>query len=365
MEDLSEDQLLVPLSMLFGQKIAKFPGTLPVTIDSDNSQELRHGFVAALKANGTRCYCFVEANKLRLMNRKKQFMTFELEHTFENDYVFDCEYDAQLKMLLLFDTLLFNNRASLREDYLVRIRLACYFLAHVVPKTECKHFPKSIVQNPAPLPMGFDFARCWRTPHFVVQVKPTYRGEDAATLWHNRHLAHHPSDGIVFTRLWCAYRPFSDPTISVMKWKPHSTIDFLVEKLRPHANRFIPNEVYNPQFDLFHHPSNEQDCNVALLVLVDNKLLPFSFAKLPHALVVLCHTRVCEFQWDDTHDIFVWQMIREDKTTPNSLHTAVSCVRSTADNIQIEDLMPFFNVDTTQQPKQRRESESCEDETSH
>lgn len=345
MDVLMEERIFKALSALFGQKLKKFPGTLPVTIDRENQHELRHGFVASLKADGNRNLCILEGNKMRWMKRDKIVITFELTHTFENDFTFDVEWEPKSKMLLLFDTLLFNNINLIGADYLQRISLASHFLNHIVPQAECKSFPQTVITDPCPIALGSDLARCWKTPFCVVQVKPPYYGVDAAKLWNARHQMRYRSDGIIFTRLWCTYKPFSDPnSVSIFKWKPQNTIDFRMDKITS-KNRFVPKEVYHSKFDLFHHPDNESDCNVVLSVQDDAQtLFPFTFARVPDAIMLLCKGQVCEFMWNDDQNIWEFQMVRSDKPGPNYLPTVLSCCRSISQNIQIEELVELFGV---------------------
>ena len=288
---LTEEQLLLPLSILLDQKVTKFPGALPVSLDRQNLHTLRYGVVASLKADGERVFCFVTANRLVLMRRNNQFKSIPLLTPFSEEYIFDCEYIRELHLLLIFDTLLFANQPSWRLDYLQRVELALHFLSMCIPASERCVLDQGYVQDPKPLPSAYSYGTTWNMNGLMVQVKPPYAPDTVKTLWKHRHHVRYACDGIIFSRLWCTYRPFSDTVCSILKWKPCVTLDFVVRfcesnnqpillrlpPLSAHASlrsHSTDDSLVAPAsaFNIFSHPSDELRRNVLLEAAMERRV---------------------------------------------------------------------------------------------
>ena len=346
--DLTEEQLFAPLTALFNQKITKFPGTLPESLDSKNVQILRYGYVCALKADGDRVFCLLEGSKMRMLRRNKQYKTFGLSFDLQTDFIFDAEWIEDLHLLLLFDTLLFANQPCWRLNYTHRLELAKYFLTTMIPDVERHMYESCYIHDPPPLPSKYQHGVTWQSPSFQVQVKPVYAPEHVAQLWNNRSLMRYNCDGIIFTRLWCTYRPFCEPTQSVMKWKPCVTIDFYVAPLavKETVKPQIPS-----QFEPFICPENQSTCNVVLQSVHDGALCNFSYALIRKKVLELCLGKICEFRWNMDLSAWIVERARLDKTSPNTLVTVFACLQSICDKLEISDIAPLFD---TSQPLHRK-----------
>jgi len=340
-EAFGEEQLMAPLTKLFGQKITKFPGMMPTSVDRTNVSLLQFGYCASSKADGDAVLGFIHDNKLVLMRRNKQTKSFLLSTNFKKDFVFDGEYIAHRNRFLIFDTLVFQSEPLYRENYPIRIELANYFINELCPKTELHLYRNTIIADDTvkPLPSNYTHGITWKTETISLQVKPPYAAWDAAQLWYNRNLLPYGCDGIIFTRLWCGYRPFSEDLEAVLKWKEEVTADFLVKtnaKDKIACDQY-GNAIYLPQQWAF--PADCEQQNALLYSLYNADAVPVSSCVLINEEQKLLATnQICEFAWNKELCIWVWIRSRTDKLTPNNVHTVIACVKSMRDNITIEEI---------------------------
>lgn len=344
MRGIDKRQYLDPYCKLFEQRIQKFPGALPVAITKTNKVLLHYGFLCALKADGERVFAIVADTLLVLHYRDGHTTSFELSTKFQS-CLFDCEYISKTNTLLIFDTLICNERATTRLSIEQRIEIANFFLSCIVPRQEQGLDSQNMVESLEPIPTAYKWARVWKIPNGpCVQCKPLYNFHDVVTLWQDRKELPYPCDGIIFTRLLCAYSPFNQNPESVFKWKPNVTIDFLVMRIQDTTHDQQEGYVVDPavfetsteQMIVFLHPRNEKRSNYRLFAINDD---------CDFVCVSRCHLNddsnlsrcVCEFSWQNSR--WALERTRKDKKTPNHLNTVISSFQSILDGITIDDLI--------------------------
>ena len=152
------------------------------------------------------------------------------------------------------------------------------------------------------------------------------------------------SDGLIFTRILCAYTPYTQNKESILKWKPTTTIDFKVCKLKNTYS--VQNETLGliedcgylsreKDFEFFLDPKNQRHANYALLSVHNNDSVRVSCCVLDTGVEDGC---VAEFSWDDKHKRWQLRNMRPDKQHPNSFVTVLSSFVSLLDNIQVEEI---------------------------
>ncbi len=339
---INEEQLLLPLSKLFARKVSKFPGMMPTSVDRSNVELLRRGYVASSKADGDGVLAFVSENKLLLKRRNMQNQIFTLSKTFERDFIFEGEYFILRNHFLIFDTLVFEDE-PVRANYLTRLELANHFINKMCPESELHSYANSIIATPClqPLPSSYKHGVTWKSLSISMSVKPAYDSRLAASLWNARQSLPYKCDGIIFTRLWCRYYPFSENTEAVLKWKLHVTSDFIV-KLRNKEELSLLSAETGTSFlpSTFAFPSNNAKYNAVLYVVHNADVIPVTSCVLTKEQVdtFVPGSTVCEFGWNQDLSIWEFQRSRPDKTCPNTLHTVLACIASIQDAISIEEI---------------------------
>lgn len=356
---VNEEQLLEPLSKLFARKITKFPGMMPTSVDRSNVALLHRGYVASPKADGDAVLGFISQNKLVLWRRNMQAQTFILSHIFDRDFIFDGEYFAHRNHFLIFDTLVFQDEPVFRVSYDKRLELANHFINVMCPSKELFAFANTFIKTPdiQPLPSNYPHGITWQSPNISMQVKPAYDSRLSALLWNARRSLPYNCDGIIFTRLWCRYYPFSENVEAVLKWKLHVTTDFLVKPIIvAHNNKNSKNNsnnngvntdtilcnkegnaVHLPQSYAF--PANGSQHNALLYALHNADCIPVSSCVLETDEIVMSAAAcVCEFSWNQELCIWELQRLRPDKVVPNTLHTVIACIASIRDAITIDEI---------------------------
>jgi len=347
---LSHLQLFDPYSKLFDRKIRKFPGALPVTLCRDKLPLLRYGYVVATKADGDRVFVVISRNVMMLHRRDGFVRKISLSCTFEHNYLFDAEYVPKCNQLLLFDTLVFANRATIYMSIEQRVELINFFLLKRTPKEEhsMSHF---ICSKPdvTPIPTSYQWGLTWTQENLAIQAKPIYHFKFTVALWKHIRELPYENDGLIFTRLMCGYRPFSEDIDSIFKWKPEHTIDFKIYYRKSHDDIDVDaiQEEASSKFpslniDSFLHPSNQREANHVLFVDHASTKLCVSFCFLPvseNSKFGLCHfdDKIGEFAWDAEDGVWNLVRMRPDKHEPNQLFSTLSCFESITHNIQIQD----------------------------
>ncbi len=379
--EIPEQQLNETMSsfQLFRQRINKYAGMRPVSVDNTNVGLLKRGYFASPKADGDTVCLMVSGNKLGFWNNVKRH-SITLTTSFDYDFMFECEYIAKLKLFLIFDTWLFQDEPMLARDYGTRLELANCFLNTMCPKNEVflaaddssQTFVIDIPGKVQPVPSDFPYGTAWvPNEHVALQLKPAYHPRVADQLWENRHLLPYECDGIIFTRTWCRYQPFSQSLEAVLKWKLHVTIDFYVqaicaqtalqkskalikaplrqERIACDANG---RSVHLPQTYAF--PSDTQAHNALLFAMYNGDCVAVSgcclsstefatVAKSTSRLVIpsvadVGEGIVCEFCWDSDLCLWKFQRTRPDKIMPNVLETVLACIASIRDQISIQEI---------------------------
>jgi len=333
--------LLETLSLLFNQKISKFPGALPTSVNSNNVELIAKGYVSALKADGDRVFGFLNKDKLVFVWRDMKYKTLTLPCSFTGCYIFDGELLPKQNLFLIFDVLLYNNEPAIRLDHLQRIELANHFICTQTPENQRHTYQNTIVKDDtiAPLPTNYEWGVTWHCENVIrMQVNPRYAREDVALLWEKRHSLPYGCDGVIFTRLWCCYKPFTEDVQAILKWKPCVTIDFLVQACceKKEHSIVVGKHVPEKDFRTFIHTADARKRNCLLATLVNMTTTVFSSCVLPPQILDVCKDQICEFAWDDTAHIWIWQRLRMDKTLPNTLNTVLACVTSITDQITVE-----------------------------
>lgn len=326
------ERLLYTLSVLFHQKIGKFPGALPTSVNLKNASLLSKGYVSALKADGERVFAFIAKNKLVFVWRDMRHKTVILPCTFDYCMLLDGELLIKQNLFLIFDVLIYNGEATIRMDHLQRIELANHFICTKTPTEQRFTYANTIVDGSILLPTNYAWGVTWNTGTLRMQVSPRYAVEDCATLWQRRHELPYACDGVIFTRLWCRYKPFTEDMDAILKWKPCVTVDFMValndgshEKCRD----------VNSEYTCF---DEKETHNAALLTGVNTTMAVFTTCALDASLLEVCKSQICEFAWDEQARTWIWQRLRLDKITPNTLTTVLSCLTSIKDRVSIKDI---------------------------
>jgi hypothetical protein len=279
-----------------------------------------------------------------LFRRDKRWIIFKLDHSFETTYIFDGEYMEKLGLFVIFDVIFYRNKASIFRDYLFRVELANHFVNCEVPKEQVSHSLTSYVNDAAVQPLtctSFKWGVTWHAcSKLRVHVKPLYHVESASLVWERRNVLPYSCDGVVFTRTRTWYAPFARDPMSILKWKQHVTVDFLVRAKIENEHLLINQEKVDSQneFQEFLHPSDQTKHNTRLVTLVDGVQETFSTCVLNDNILQFCDGSVCEFGWNQTSQLWQFQHFREDKVAPNILSTVHSCLRSMRNAIQIEQI---------------------------
>lgn len=337
------DKLLTIFSLLFNQKIGKFPGALPTSVNSNNVHLLSKGYVSALKADGERVFCFLSKNKILFLWRDMRYKTLTLPCQFERCFLFDGELLLKQNLFLIFDVLIYDGEVAYRMDHLQRIELANHFICTKTPMEQQFTYANTIVDG-ITLPTNYKWGVTWNhnpVSTLRMQVSPRYAVEDCATLWNRRHELPFACDGIIFTRMWCRYRPFTEDVEAILKWKPCITVDFMVMPLekRKEEEEKEKASLYETctQVPLDYVTCRDNNNNnTMLLASVNNTMCIFGYCNLEEGMLEACKSQICEFAWQE--NAWIWQRLRLDKITPNNVVTVLSCLTSIKDRISIESI---------------------------
>ena len=313
------------------------PATLPTVLTRELLlSDVQFGYVCAIKADGDRALLFIidigdvkhiflydRKNNVTILDsslaKKVHISTFLLDVEAANVTLFDVEIIEN--DILIFDALCIDNEIIIN---------ACYLTRHGMLTTYCQNQHQPEIEIPKSV-------MYWRTgrDYFyimdrIVMPKPIFPTSELNELW-----SQYPrSEGIIFTKLQTRYTPFRYSLQNTLKWKKPKriSIDFLISS----KSQGVISTIMDDKLTIY---TSSTEGNVSLSVLADKK-----------RNITLCRGHVTQPErYDGTIGEFVfrngvWRMIglRTDKTTPNSLETALSTLGTLVDPVTIQELITYL-----------------------
>ncbi len=325
--EINKEDFLILLTEIFqsflsDHNISSFPGNLPISLQKTHLFQLMFGYLLALKADGERCFIFICQNKVFTINRNLEIKNIGSLETSNLLYLFDAECIPDLNLILLFDTLIFQSKKKhnvLRSDITQRNELARFFTFFHGQQTE-----KDIFEN-YKYPSNYPNSEIILDSGWRLQTKPLFLYHHLNDVWTNRHHCEYETDGIVFSRQWASYQPYTNDPMSLIKWKPLTTIDFFVVHLEPDEQLVsIP-----PEFSKYQSSFG----NFSLLTTTKTTEYKEIFTHIN--LDQKYENLIVEFFWENNS----WQplKIRFDKKSPNTLKTVCETLKNINDPISIRD----------------------------
>jgi len=285
-------------SFLSDHKLNSFPGNLPISLQRNHLMQLPFGFVISNKTDGERSFLFICQSAIFTINRNLDIEYLGKINT-NNLYLFDAEIVTNLNLILIFDTLVFQSKNVLRTDITQRNELARLFVST----------------------QGNPHAQL-KIDHWVIETKPLFQYHHLLDLYASQSRLPYDCDGIVFSRLWAAYKPFTQDPLSLIKWKPLTTIDFLVLDAPSVVNFVsIPKEFCEFQVS---------NGNCALSLGPNEIFSFFDNDQFNEGAVVEC-------KWEKNK--WVGIKIRKDKKNANKLTTILKSLINIKDPIFLEDFI--------------------------
>lgn len=318
--ELKKEEFLEFLTEVFqcflsDHKVNSFPGNLPISLQKQHLLMLGFGYAISQKVDGERTFIFIAQNHVFSINRNLdiQFLgTVNADKT--HVYLFDAEMVANLNLILIFDTLVFQSINVLRTCITQRNELARNFLhEYGKPKKEDDFFAK--IRYPS------NYPHCDLTiENWVIEVKPLFQYHHLKTIYESQSRLPFDCDGLVFSRLWAAYKPFTQDPNSLIKWKEITTIDFLVLDTSKFTKLI---DTKFPEFQI-------QNGN---FLLACSSTEFFSFIDCDESF----ENKIVECKWQE--DRWVPLKIRTDKKSPNKLTTVLKSLINIKDPIYLEDFI--------------------------
>lgn len=324
--EINKEHFLALLTEIFqpflsDHNISSFPGNLPISLQRQHLFQLIFGYLASLKADGERCFIFICCAKIFTINRNLDINYIGKLKTNDNYlYLFDAEVIYENKLILLFDTLIFKSlkkHSILRSDITQRNELTRFFVftnGFEIFEESCfttTRFPSSYPNS------EIKIDNLWR-----IQTKPIFLYHHLNQIWNNRNKLEYICDGIVFSRQWAAYQPYTNDPMSLIKWKPITTLDFYVCNSIDEFLVFIPS-----QFSEFQSKKGQY----ALLTNIEPREIFTYVENLDLKYLDL----IVEFYWEKNK--WIPLKIRTDKKQPNKLKTVLDTLKNIQDPIQIQD----------------------------
>jgi hypothetical protein len=282
----------------------KFPGSHPVSLSRDHLRP-EIDYLICEKSDGVRYLLYLPAiQNIRGVNECQAFL-IDRKMTFwkivlmvpaallRGDSIFDVElvldHGTNLR-LLIFDTLFASGVCFMHNNYYERLQTAWF--SFVYPVREANKASKRAME---------------------VYLKDFFRSSQVDYVWnHIRPLLPHQCDGLIFTAVSSEYVIGANQ--GILKWKPAqlNTLDFSVKS----TDRGVY-ELYTQGrvLEKFAEMSDRESEG-----LVDGS-------------IVECY--LSEDKWK------IYK-IRSDKNSPNATDTAISIVKSIKDNVEIEEIIQFF-----------------------
>ncbi len=309
------------MSQLFHQKqISSFPGALPVNIDQSLIATVAFGYVFSLKADGIRVFLMIGRERCVAVGRDMEFVNIgNMQENEDTWYCFDAEMIPNSKLILIFDTLVFRSQSVIREEIGHRFEMAKCFLSQSDLGNEKDNTPKEEdFFNKMTLPSNYSFASI-QIGKWTLKVKPIFTLNHLTDVWNHRKECGFEEDGIIFVKRCCEYSPFRENDMSVLKWKPKITLDFMV----------LP---FIHSMDITKNPCVCFIGNVMLCTSNDPASC-FSLATFPERFM----HKITECYWEKSQWIPI--RVRGDKTSPNTYETVLKTLDAIQNVVEFEDFM--------------------------
>ncbi|XP_006662831.1 mRNA-capping enzyme-like [Oryza brachyantha] len=301
---------------------AQFPGSHPVSLNSENLQLLRQRYYfATWKADGTRYMMLIMRDGCFLIDRNFCFRRVQMRFPHRNlndglhemtlidgEMIIDTVPDSGLKRrylaydLMALDSvsktkLPFSERWRLLEDEIIRPR---YY--------EKKQFESGVKSNPM-YKYDMELFSVRRKDFWLLSTVTRLLKEFIPSLSHD-------ADGLIF-------QGWDDPYVTrthegLLKWKYPSmnSVDFLFE---------VGGD--NRQLVFLYERGKKK--------LMDGSRIAFPNDEDPSSI----SGRIVECSWNKEDGCWVCMRIRSDKSTPNDINTYRKVMRSITDNITEEKLL--------------------------
>ncbi len=322
-EDFLEFLTDVFQSFLSDHKLNSFPGNLPISLQRNHLMQLPFGFVFANKTDGERSFLFICQHSIFTINRNLDIDFLGKTKT-NNIYLFDVEIVSHLNLILIFDTLVFESKNVLRTDITQRNELARLFIStYGEIKKEDGFFTQ------IRFPSSYPHAQL-KIDNWVIETKPLFQYHHLLDVYNSQSRLPYDCDGLVFSRLWAAYKPFTQDLMSLIKWKPITTLDFLILEAPSFPVSFISIPKEFSEFQI-------QKGNY-ILCINPNEI--FSFVENDQ----FDENTIVECKWDKNFLNWIPIKIRKDKKTANKLTTILKSLINIKDPISIEDFIVCSNV---------------------
>lgn len=301
---------------------AQFPGSHPVSLDSDNLQLLRQRYYyATWKADGTRYMMLIMRDGCFLIDRNFCFRRVQMRFPHRNlnegphdmtlidgEMIIDTVPDSGLKRrylaydLMALDSvsktkLPFSERWRLIEDEIIRPR-----------HNERKMFESGAKSNPM-YKYDMELFSARRKDFWLLHTAKRVLKEFIPSLCHD-------ADGLIF-------QGWDDPYVTrthegLLKWKypEMNSVDFLFE---------VGND--NRQLVFLYERGKKK--------LMDGSWMVFPNGEDPSSI----SGRIVECSWNKEQQCWICIRVRFDKSTPNDINTYRKVMRSITDNITEDKLL--------------------------
>jgi mRNA-capping enzyme len=307
---------------------AQFPGSHPVSLNSENLQLLRQRYYyATWKADGTRYMMLITMDGCYLVDRNFNFrrvqMRFPCKHSSEG-LSEKTHHFTLLDGEMIIDTLPDSNKQERR--YLIYDLMAVNGVSVVErPFYErWKMLEKEIIE-----PRNQERQNMYqsRNPYYRYDLEPfRVRRKDFWWLSTVTKLLKefiprlsHDADGLVFQGWDDPYVPRTHEGLLKWKYPEMNSVDFLFEMIDDRQLLY-----------LFERGKKK---------LMDGNRVVFNDDSDPSSY----SGKIVECSWDSEQDVWVCMRVRTDKNTPNEINTYRKVMRSIKDNITEDILLNEIN----------------------
>ncbi|KAI5663666.1 hypothetical protein M9H77_22989 [Catharanthus roseus] len=317
-----------------GKGHAQFPGSHPVSLNSENVKLLRQRYYyATWKADGTRYMMLITMDGCYLIDRHFKFrrvqMRFPCRHTNEG-LAEKTHHFTLLDGEMIIDTLPDSQKQERR--YLIYDMMALNSVS-IIERPFCerwKMLEKEIIE-----PRNYERQHIYqsRNPYYRYELEPfRVRRKDFWLLSTVNKLLKefipklsHEADGLIFQGWDDPYVPRTHEGLLKWKYASMNSVDFLFELF---DNREL----------LYLYERGKKKLMEGNTVVFNDGSDPSSYSG-----------KIIECSWNSEERVWVCMRIRTDKGTPNDFNTYKKVMRSIKDNITEEILLAEIN-ETIQLP---------------
>ncbi|KAM7271796.1 hypothetical protein ACFE04_031010 [Oxalis oulophora] len=333
-DEIPEDQLYAMkqfcyqmLKMNFGGRgNMQFPGSHPVSLNSENLQLLRQRYYyATWKADGTRYMMLITMDGCYLVDRSFNFRRVQMRFPCRNTndpkgYAEKTHHFTLLDGEMVIDTV--PNSQKQERRYLIYDMMALNYVSLVErPFYErWKLIDREVLQ-----PRNFERQNIYqiRNPYYKYDLEPfRVRRKDFWLLSTVNKLLKefisrlsHEADGLIFQGWDDPYVPRTHEGLLKWKYASMNSVDFLFE-----IDADGRNQLY-----LFERGKKK---------LMDGNRVVFGDEEPS-----LFSGKIVECAWNSDEEVWTYMRTRTDKTTPNDINTYRKVLRSIKDNITEEILL--------------------------